>query len=752
MNTLTNWNEILETLNPEQRLAVETTDGPLLVLAGAGSGKTRVLTHRAAHLVATGKAAPWNILAITFTNKAAREMQERVERLVGPSARHMWVMTFHAMCVRILRRHADRIGYARDFTVLDATDQQAVIRACLKDLNLDPEKYPPRALQSAISAAKNELVSPEQFEQRAGHGPFAKAAVQVYHAYRKRLAANQAMDFDDLIAMTVELFRKNPDVLEEYRDKFRYIHVDEYQDTNRAQYVLCRLLADGHRNICVVGDGDQSIYGWRGADMRNILSFEQDYPDAKTILLERNYRSTGNILEAANHVIGHNAGRKPKRLWTDRGPGAKIGLYEAGSELEEGFFVAERILRNRRAGRRFADHAVLYRTNAQSRVIEETLIKSDIPYRIVGGLRFYERAEIKDVLAYLRLVANPHDDISFVRAVNAPKRGVGEATLDRLAAFAAAQGMSMFAALGLPEALDAFGPKIRAALVGFRDLIAELNARLNELPVTGLIEEVLERSGYRRELERENTDEARARLENIGELLSVAQEFEKRSDDRSLVAFLTDVALIADVDALEDGENAPDAVVLMTMHSAKGLEFPVVFIVGMEEGVFPLARAALEPEQLEEERRLAYVGITRAREELYLSYARTRTLYGRPASNTPSRFVSEIPEHLIERLGGRGMFAAPSYAAVASARPKSVAERSSDTGAAPAAGRNGSAGGAAGDATFAPGDKVEHAKWGAGVVVAVKGSGPDAEIQVAFPAPVGVKRLLARFAPIVKRS
>lgn len=786
---------LLGTLNPKQREAVVTTEGPLLVVAGAGSGKTRVLTHRIAYLIARRIAAPWSILAITFTNKAAREMQERVAQLVGPAGADIWVSTFHSMCVRILRKDIERIGYGSSFGILDASDQLSVVRNVMKDLNLDTKRFEPKAVLAAISGAKNALLTPEQYADRQGDY-FQSIVADVYARYQERLKSNNAVDFDDLIMLTIRLFREEPEVLEYYQNRFRYIHVDEYQDTNHAQYVLCRLLADKHRNICVVGDSDQSIYRWRGADITNILNFEKDYPEAKTVLLEQNYRSTSIILDAANAVISHNVGRKAKNLWTDRRGGDPIVVCQADTEQEEGRFVAAEIRRNVESGKwRYGDHAVLYRTNAQSRVIEETLIKAEIPYRIVGGIRFYDRKEIKDVLAYLRLAANPDDDISMERVINVPRRGIGETTWEKVTQEAGRRGVSVFRVLcdGLDE-LD-IQPRARAALGEFRDLIRQLHAMADELTVTELTERTLDLTGYREELKRENTLEAQARLENIDELLSVTQEFEKRSEDKSLVAFLTDLALISDIDALGDGEgDEGDGVVLMTMHSAKGLEFPVVFIVGMEEGVFPGSRAFLEPEELEEERRLCYVGITRAMQKLYLTCARTRLLYGRTSSNPPSRFLAEIPDRLKEvrqsggiggfggyggwrggigygartgagfrgaldrddrTAGGFGRSAAGAFGTQGAGASGAAASAGPDAPAgAPAAGTGGASGAGpargGGPLDLKVGDKVHHAKWGVGTVVAVKGTGNDTELQIAFPAPIGIKRLLAAFAPLTK--
>ncbi|TVY09379.1 DNA helicase PcrA [Paenibacillus cremeus] len=775
MNEAIDIMKAVQKLNPEQKRAVETVDGPLLIMAGAGSGKTRVLTHRIAYLIATRKAAPWSILAITFTNKAAREMQERVSSLVGPQGQDIWVSTFHSMCVRILRRDITRIGFTSNFTILDSGDQLSVIKNCMKELNIDSKKFEPKAVQAALSNAKNELQTPEQFEAKIGDY-FDGIVAKVYKLYQKKLKSNNSLDFDDLIMTTIQLFTEVPEVLEFYQNKFQYLHVDEYQDTNRAQYMLCRMLADKYKRICVVGDSDQSIYRWRGADISNILDFEKDYPNATTILLEQNYRSTSNILNAANKVIANNMGRKAKNLWTDKGAGNKIKLYQADSEHEEGYFITGEIRKNVQGGRRYQEHAILYRTNAQSRVIEEILIKSDIPYQIVGGVKFYDRKEIKDILAYLRLISNPDDDISFARVVNVPKRGIGDTTVDKLAEFAGRFGVSMFAMLENIEMIE-IGAKAKHALSGFRDMIENLYRMTEYLSVTELTEQVLELSGYREELKRENTIESQARLENIDEFLSVTMDFEKRNEDKSLVSFLTDLALIADIDSMnEDPEEAKKSgVVLMTMHSAKGLEFPVVFIMGLEEGVFPHSRALMDNEELEEERRLAYVGITRAEEELFLTCARMRTLFGRTTANAPSRFLTELPQELVEsaRAGGSGLRGSTGAAwGGGERRFGSAGGFGGGNSSAAAAGANrapvsfrGAAGtGAAAPATpaaaapkapvqdFAMGDKVQHGKWGTGVVVAIKGSGDDTELQIAFPAPVGVKRLLAKFAPITKQS
>ncbi|MCE5169397.1 DNA helicase PcrA [Paenibacillus profundus] len=776
--------DAIKRLNPEQRRAVEATEGPLLIMAGAGSGKTRVLTHRIAYLIATRKAAPWSILAITFTNKASREMQDRVAKLVGPEGQDIWVSTFHSMCVRILRRDIERIGYTSNFSILDSADQLSVIRGCMKELNFDTKKFEPRAVQAAISSAKNELVSPERLEQKIGDF-FDGIVAKVYKLYQKRLKSNNSLDFDDLIMSTIHLFKEVPEVLDFYQKKFKYIHVDEYQDTNRAQYMLCRMLADQHHNICVVGDSDQSIYRWRGADITNILNFEEDYPKATTIFLEQNYRSTANILNAANEVIKQNTGRKPKKLWTDSGEGNKIKVYQADTEHDEGYFVTAEIKKNKMTGTSYSNHAILYRTNAQSRVIEEILIKSEIPYQIVGGIKFYDRKEIKDLLGYLRLISNPNDDISLERIINVPKRGIGATTLAKLSDAASARGTSVMEVIANMDDLD-IAPKTKGTLREFRAMIDGLHHMVEYLSVTELTEKVLEMSEYKLELHRENTLESKARLENIEEFLSVTQEFEQRNDDKSLVSFLTDLALIADIDSVNDtDEEEEDAVILMTMHSAKGLEFPVVFIIGMEEGVFPHSRAFSDNEELEEERRLAYVGITRAEQQLFLTCARTRTLFGRTNANPPSRFLREVPEELMEdaspsgtRYGGGDRYGRNASSASYGGRGLGYAggagaNQASGTGAssqAPGGWRTSTPGSkapaasgvtvttsldkekqdGAQDGSIQAGDKVSHAKWGVGVIVSVKGTGTDTELQIAFPAPVGVKRLLAAFAPVTK--
>ncbi|OAS85640.1 MULTISPECIES: DNA helicase PcrA [Metabacillus] len=734
-------NQLLSGLNDMQQEAVKTTDGPLLIMAGAGSGKTRVLTHRIAYLMTEKQIAPWNILAITFTNKAAREMKERIQRILGPGADEIWISTFHSMCVRILRRDSDRMGINRNFSILDTTDQLSVIKTVLKEKNLDPKKYEPRSLLGSISSAKNELITPEEYDKSA-NSHYEQMVSDVYREYQKKLRKNQSLDFDDLIMTTIQLFQRVPEVLESYQRKFQYIHVDEYQDTNRAQYMLVKLLASRFKNLCVVGDSDQSIYRWRGADIANILSFEKDYPQANVILLEQNYRSTKLILEAANEVIKRNSNRKPKKLWTENQQGAKITYYRADSEAAEGQFVAGRIKQLVDSGqRKLSEIAILYRTNAQSRIIEEVLLKSNLNYTIVGGIKFYDRKEIKDLLAYLRLIANPDDDISLARIINVPKRGVGSTSVDKIANYAIDNDLSLFQAL---DEIEQIGVSARVinALVEFRELIRNLGNMQDYLSVTELAEEIIEKSGYREMLKLEKTIEAQSRLENIDEFLSVTQTFEKQNEDKSLVAFLTDLALVSDIDKLEEDEQEQsDALVLMTLHSAKGLEFPVVFLIGLEEGVFPHSRSLMEEDEMEEERRLAYVGITRAEKDLFITNAQMRTLFGRTSMNPESRFISEIPSELIENLNEVKKSTSPSTLTSAFNSGRRLEKR--PPVAKPIAASTGGDG-----ISWAVGDKAEHKKWGIGTVVSVKGTGEGKELDIAFPSPVGIKRLLAKFAPI----
>ncbi len=748
---------ILKGLNPQQQEAVETTEGPLLVVAGAGSGKTSVLTRRIAYLVEEKGVAPWNILAITFTNKAATEMKERVQKLLGPAGQDVWMSTFHALCVRILRRDADKIGYSRNFSIADSSEQVTLIKHIEKDLNINPKQYNPRAILSAISNAKNDLLNPKDFEAASGNRPFDQIVSEIYKEYQKRLGQDQIMDFDDLIMQTLVLFQKDKATLHYYQNKFRYLLVDEYQDTNEAQYQLCRLLAAQYSNVCVVGDGDQSIYGWRGANMENILNFEKDYKDkgVHTVKLEQNYRSTGHILSAANAVIKNNQNRKSKRLWTDQGSGEKITYYRAQSDVDEAIFVISKITEAVKAGKRdYKDFAILYRTNAQSRGFEESLVKSNIPYQIVGGHKFYDRKEIKDILAYLKLVANTSDSMSFNRIVNVPKRGIGAATVDKLLTFANERGIGVGDALSNLELV----PVSAAASKKLADFNAKLvdcvaYAQDTSHTVTGLTEKILEDFGYTDALKKEKTLESASRLENLDEFLTVTKRFDdnfEADDDESLPIndFLSEVTLLSDQDDIEDDGNQ---VTLMTLHAAKGLEFPVVFLVGMEDGIFPLSRAMLEEDQLEEERRLAYVGITRAREKLYLTNAFSRTMYGKTTSNPASRFVQEIkPEDLeTEYAGGVRKANANSFTSTNSVPFFNKGERAkSQVYTAKTATKASGAIGAEKQG-WNVGDQVTHKAWGKGVVVKVNGTGEDMELDIAFEAK-GIKRLLAAFAPIKK--
>ncbi|WP_164219101.1 DNA helicase PcrA [Virgibacillus sp. YIM 98842] len=735
-------NDLLKGLNKEQQKAVKHTEGPLLIMAGAGSGKTRVLTHRIAYLLSEKDVSARNVLAITFTNKAAREMKDRVRKLIGPESEYMWVSTFHSMCVRILRRDIDRIGYNRNFTILDSSDQLSVIKQVLKNLNIDKKQFDPRAMLGQISAAKNELITVEEYNKNVGNF-YERQVGQIYEAYQKILQKNQSLDFDDLIMQTIHLFKRVPEVLEYYQRRFQYIHVDEYQDTNHAQYILVGLLANRYQNLCVVGDSDQSIYRWRGADIANILSFEKDYPASKTIFLEQNYRSTKSILNAANHVIENNTSRKPKKLWTDNPEGKKIHYFQGATEQEEALFVVEKI-QELTTENKFSpsEVAILYRTNAQSRAIEDTLVKANVPYQMVGGLKFYERKEIKDMLSYLRLITNPDDDLSFERVVNVPKRGIGKTSIERLQEYAAANDLSLHEAV---QEIDFTGvPKKAAqALAEFSELIESLAKQQEFLTATDMVEAVLSRTGYIEMLKNEQTLESQSRMENLEEFMTVTQDFEAAAEeDKTLVAFLTDLALIADIDRVEE-ETDDEKITLMTLHSAKGLEFPVVFLIGMEENIFPHNRSMFDEKEMEEERRLAYVGITRAEQELYLTHAKMRTLFGRTNMNPVSRFINEIPEELVEGLeeANTAMFGTPFARPVEkmAAAPKRRAGRIKNTADSV-------------DEIWAPGDKAKHKKWGTGTVVKVQGEGEATELDIAFPAPVGIKRVLAQLAPITKED
>lgn len=769
-------NPLLTGMNDQQAEAVQTTEGPLLIMAGAGSGKTRVLTHRIAYLIDEKMINPWNILAITFTNKAAREMRERAVAL-NPATSETLIATFHSMCVRILRREADHIGYNRNFTIVDPGEQRTLMKRILKNLNLDPKKWNERAILGTISNAKNDLLDEIAYEHQAGD-MYTQIVAKCYKAYQEELHRSKAMDFDDLIMMTLRLFDKNPDVLAYYQQRYQYIHVDEYQDTNHAQYQLVKLLASRFKNICVVGDADQSIYGWRGADMQNILDFEKDYPEAKVVLLEENYRSTKKILQAANEVIKNNRNRRPKKLWTQNDEGEQIVYYRANDERDEAVFVAstiDNIVREK--VKNFKDFAVLYRTNAQSRTIEEALLKSNIPYTMVGGTKFYSRKEIRDVISYLNLIANTSDNISFERVVNEPKRGVGPGTLEKLRNFAYEQNMSLLDA-SANIMLSPIKGKAAQGVYDFANMILNLRDQLDGLSITDTVEAILDKSGYLDALSMQQTLESQSRIENIEEFMSVTKNFDETNTDGTedetgidrLGRFLNDLALIADTD---DGEAEAAEVTLMTLHAAKGLEFPVVFLIGMEEGVFPLSRASEEPDELEEERRLAYVGITRAEEILFLTNANTRTLFGKTSYNRPSRFLREISDDLLQYQGlarpanssfgvrftkeepiqfGQGMSLQQALQTrKANAQPQKhtggAQPFSKATGGLPFS-KASDSGNSATD--WKIGDIAHHKKWGDGTVLEVTGSGKTQELKIKFPE-VGLKKVLASVAPIVKK-
>jgi len=759
---------LLNGMNDRQAEAVQTTEGPLLIMAGAGSGKTRVLTHRIAYLIDEKMVNPWNILAITFTNKAAREMRERAEKL-KTEAQDCLIATFHSMCVRILRREADHIGYNRNFTIVDPGEQRTLMKRILKNLNLDPKKWNERAILGTISNAKNDLIDEVAYANLAGD-MYTEIVAKCYTAYQKELRQSEAMDFDDLIMLTLRLFDQNPDVLTYYQQRYQYIHVDEYQDTNHAQYQLVKLLASRFKNICVVGDADQSIYGWRGADMQNILDFEKDYPEAKVVLLEENYRSTKTILQAANEVIRNNRNRRPKNLWTQNEDGEEIVYYRANDEQDEALFVARTIDQLSREGYSHKDFAVLYRTNAQSRTVEEALLKANIPYTMVGGTKFYSRKEIRDVISYLNLIANTSDNISYERVINEPKRGVGPGTVEKIRNFAASQEISMLDA-SANIMLSSVKGKAAQAVYDFANMLLDLRERLDDYTVTELVEAVLEKTGYAATLAAQATLESQARIENIEEFLSVTKNFDESPDnpvDESgldrISRFLNDLALIADTD---DGEQESSEVTLMTLHAAKGLEFPVVFLVGMEENVFPLSRASEDEDELEEERRLAYVGITRAEKILYLTNANSRLLYGRTNYNQPTRFLREINSDLLDYQGlarpanssfkvsytnsdtsqfGQGM----SLAQALQDRKRQAAPSSISTGNL-SFGKSSQSQPSKPEVAWAIGDIAHHKKWGDGTVLAVSGSGNSQELKINFPE-VGLKKVLASIAPIEKKS
>ena len=725
---------LLDGLNREQQQAVQHTEGPLLILAGAGSGKTKVLTVRIAYLLAQG-VNPYEILAITFTNKAAKEMKSRVEGLVGDVANRIWLSTFHSFCAKFLRFELDNfLGYNSNFTIYDTSDSQVVIKAALKALNLDDKYYPVGAMISAISDAKNKLMFASDYRKQA-RDFYQQKVADVYEYYERELRKNNALDFDDLLLVAVKLLQSNAAVLDKYSKRFKYVMIDEYQDTNHAQYLLAYLLSSHWKNIAVVGDADQSIYAWRGADIQNILDFEKDYPNCTSIKLEQNYRSTKIILDAANAVIDHNEGRPEKNLWTDKVEGAKIQHFTAQSEHEEAAFIGDTIVKKHDIhGVPYGDMAILYRTNAQSRVLEEALIKRALPYTMVGGTKFYDRKEIKDVLAYLRVLYNPFDDLSLLRIINVPKRSIGATTVSKLQVYARENGTSLFMTLTQLHLVDTIKGKTKEKLEEFGILIFTLVAEMDDKSVLDILEAILDRTGYLAQLEESTDPQDQARAENIGELLSVAKDFQDTNPTGTVEDFLEQVALVNDVDSFEQEESK---VTLMTLHAAKGLEFPIVFLGGLEEGLFPHSRTLMNPEEIEEERRLAYVGITRAEKELYISNATTRTVFGRTSSYLPSRFIDEIPAELVDGLRAKRRIpddikpTVPRHMSVAS-RPVTKPIIRNEV-----------------IADWKVGDTAIHSKWGNGKVVNVSGEGAGMKLTIEFPTQ-GVRVVMAKFAPVKK--
>lgn len=752
----------LEGLNQEQRKAAETLEGPVLILAGAGSGKTRALTYRIANLVDHG-IAPWHILAITFTNKAAKEMRERVTALVGERAGEIWVSTFHAMCARILRRDIEKLGYTRSFTIYDDDDQTSVLKELYKKLGVDDKALPLREVKSKISDAKNKLLSPDEWFAKSARDLRSQQIHDLYTGYESRLKQGNALDFDDLLVRTLELFADHPPVLESYREKFRYVHVDEYQDTNFAQYSLVKLLTRTSRNLCVVGDDDQSIYGWRGADIRNILDFQKDYPDAVVIKLEQNYRSTANILDTANQVIAHNEGRMEKALWTEAPAGDPIRLFCAGDEREEAAWICDRMQQMRLDGMDYGEMAVLYRSNSQSRVLEDMLVRAGIPYRIYGGQRFYDRKEVKDIVAYLRCIVNPSDDVSLRRIINQPKRSIGDSTIAELVRYAAQEEMPLFSALAdVPDTLSA---RPRKCVSEFGDLMNDLVLLREEMGLTEFVTHLISVTGLKAQYERDQSDEGKARVENIDEFVGAVAEYERGADNPTLEDYLENVALVSDLDQADLNAKC---VTLMTVHSAKGLEFPTVFITGMEEGIFPNGHSLQDEKRLEEERRLCYVAITRAQKKLFMSYAAQRMLHNQVSYNAPSRFLKEIPPRLlddqwiskrernfpgvIESYHRPAPKRTPRYASAESAHGLGAGRSALgipgvQKGFTPSAAASVPASAVA--ALFQPGDRVMHRKFGEGNVLEIKGSGSDARILIGFAA-YGQKEFVLSIAPIVK--
>lgn len=747
---------VYDTLNKPQKEAVFHTEGPLLILAGAGSGKTRVLTHRIAYLIEEKGVNPWNILAITFTNKAAEEMRQRVDSLVGIGAESIWVSTFHSMCVRILRRYIDRLGYDNRFTIYDTDDQKTLMKEVCRKTDIDTKRFKERMLLSVISSAKNEMILPEEFELNAG-GDFVQLKIaKVYKEYEAQMRANNALDFDDLLVKTVQLLETQPDVRENYQERFRYIMVDEYQDTNTVQFRLVSLLAGRYRNLCVVGDDDQSIYKFRGANIRNILDFEKEFSDAKVIKLEQNYRSVGNVLEVANSVIRNNKGRKEKTLWTDNEKGEKIRLRQFDTAYDEAQFIAEDIKDETAQGANYSDHAVLYRTNAQSRLLEEKFVAMNIPYKIVGGINFYSRREIKDVLSYLKTIDNGKDDLAVRRIINVPKRGIGLTTINRIQESAAARGIGFYDALSAPDLIPGIG-RSASKLDSFAALIEYFKGRSEESGVTDLLTEVIEKTGYTESLEADDPEELEARVQNIDELVSKAAVYEESCSDRgerpTLSGFLEEVALVADIDSVAEDR---DYVILMTLHSAKGLEFPHVYLAGMEDGLFPsyMSISGDDPEELEEERRLCYVGVTRAEEKLTLTCARMRLVRGERQYNSMSRFIKEMPSALIDTgkreggfsqnvsLGEKRTYSSEVSGYKRSAYAQKPAFAAIQKGSGLMAKKSEGL-------SYGVGDRVRHVKFGDGTVTEIKEGGRDYEVTVQFDT-AGVRKMFALFAKLIK--
>lgn len=748
----------LDKLNEKQLEAVKTTEGPLLVIAGAGSGKTRVLTYRIAYLITEKNINPYNILAITFTNKAAKEMKERIDNILKDNSKDIWISTFHASCVRILRRDIEKIGYDKNFIIFDTADQKTIIKECQKELNIDDKEFSQQYLINEISRAKNQLINPIEYSKQNQTNYRLSKVANVYGLYENKLKSNNALDFDDLIMKTILLFLENPDVLMYYQNKFKYILVDEYQDTNTAQFTFVSLLASGFGNLCVVGDDDQSIYGWRGADMRNILEFEKAFPGAKTIKLEQNYRSTGNILDAANEVIKNNEGRKSKRLWTENEKGEKIQFYKSGDEKEEAKYIIEQIKNLNEKGRKYSDFGILYRINAQSRIIEDYLMSEALPYKVIGGMKFYDRKEIKDVICYLRVLYNPQDNISLKRVINEPKRGIGKTAIEKIQNFADEKEISFWNIL---QNIDVCPDVTRSTkqIKEFVNLLEKIKQDINsgEIKVSEIISKVVNETGYISALELENTIESQTRIENIAELVAVAEEYEKEAVEPSLDDFLENIALVSDLD--DTSKDEEEYITLMTMHSAKGLEFPVVFIPGMEEGVFPGYRSMGDSAEIEEERRLCYVGITRAREKLYISCANRRTLFGNTTMNKPSRFLEEIPENLMDgyiKSSNNGIFEKYSENSFFS---ESYFETDNYTSRISASKINGAniknVGGYKMAVTqmhtdlsvFEEGKFVMHKRFGAGVITKITPEDDDLMLEIMFERS-GKKRLMAKFAQL----